>query len=59
VLVGAGHTAVILEFLERQSPILDRVSSNRNGFANNCDAPGAIYRRNCVRVSQWWVLVEE
>jgi hypothetical protein len=59
VLVGAGHTAVILEFLERERPILDRVSSNGNGFANHCDAPGAINRRNCVRVSQLWVLIEE
>jgi hypothetical protein len=51
VLVGAGHTAVILEFLESEYPILDRIGSNRNGFANHCDAPGAIYCRNCVGVS--------
>jgi len=59
VLVGAGHTAVILEFLESECPILDRISGNRNGFPNHSDAPGAINCRNCVRVGQLWVLVEE
>jgi hypothetical protein len=50
---------VVLEFLKSQSPILNRIRGDCNGLTNNCDAPGAIYRRNCVRVSQLWVLIEE